>query len=97
LVMPEDLEYILVTNEAIKEDQFKEFPEEEIQEMLEANNNTLKLTDRDDLQAAIENAGYGWFNEEPYTAIFVYKSGNRKEIRTFSEKYVPNLIKEHFK
>jgi ABC-2 type transport system permease protein len=97
LVMPEDLEYILVTNEAIKEDQFKEFPEAEIQETLEANENTLKLTDRDDLQAAIENAGYGWFNEEPYTAIFVYKSGNRKEIRTFSEKHVPDFIKEHFK
>jgi ABC-2 type transport system permease protein len=97
MVMPEDLEYILVTNKAIKEDQFKEFPETEIQEMVEANTKTLKLTDKDDIQAAIENAGFGWFNEEPYTAIFVYKSGNHKEIRTFSEKYVPDFIKEHFK
>lgn len=97
LVMPEDLEYILVTNEAIKEDQFKEFPEAEIHEMVEANNKTLRLTDKNDIQAAIENAGYGWFNEEPYTAIFVYKSGNHKEIRTFSEKHVPDIIKEHFK
>lgn len=96
IVTPDDIEYIVVTNESIKEEQFKEYPEEEILDRIMSDKNALKLSDHDQIRAAIEKAGYGWFNEQPYTAIFVYKTGNHKEIRTFSEKNVPEFIKKYF-
>jgi ABC-2 type transport system permease protein len=97
MVTPEDIDYIVVTNESIKEDQFKEYPEEEITNRIMNDKNALKLSEHNEVLAAIENAGYGWFNEAPYTAIFVYKTRNHKEIRTFSDKDVPAFIKEYFK
>jgi ABC-2 type transport system permease protein len=96
LVTPSDLDYIIVTNDVIRQEEFKEYPEKDILDKIISNKNSFKITNQDQLQAAIENAGYGWFNEEPYTAVFVYKNANYKEIRTFSEKYVPDFIKEHF-
>ena len=96
-VTADDLDYIVVTNEVIQQEELKEYPEPEILEKIISNNNAFKITEHDQLQAAIENAGYGWFNEEPYTAVFVYKNGNYKEIRSFNEKYVPDFIREHFK
>lgn len=97
LVTPEDIEYIVVSNDSIKEEQFKEYPEEEIINRIINDKNALKLRERNQVLSAIESAGYGWFNESPYTAIFVYKNGNYKEIRTFSDKNVPDFIREHFK
>lgn len=97
MVTPDDVDYILVTNESIKEEQHKEFFEQEIFEMVEGDHNTVKVTDKQEIEVALENAGFGWFNEEPYLAIFVYKDGTYKEIRTFSEKHVPSFIKEHFR
>ncbi|MCM3121799.1 MULTISPECIES: DUF6449 domain-containing protein [Bacillaceae] len=97
IVTPKDLDYIVVTNESIKSDQFKEYQEEELLNRILNDGNTLKITNDDQLRAAIEKAGYGWFNEEPYTAVFVYKKGNHKEIRTFSSKDVPTFIKQYFK
>lgn len=96
LVTADDLDYIVVTNDIIEQEELEEYPEPEILEKIITNKNALKITEHDQLQASIESAGYGWFNEEPYTAVFVYKNGNYKEIRTFSEKYVPDFIKEHF-
>jgi ABC-2 type transport system permease protein len=97
MVAPEDIDYIIVSNDMIKEEQFKEYPEEEITNRIMNDKNALKLSDRNHVLSAIENAGYGWFNESPYTAIFVYKNGNYKEIRTFSDKHVPDFIREYFK
>ncbi|MBT2661366.1 DUF6449 domain-containing protein [Bacillus sp. ISL-45] len=97
IVTPDDIDYIVVTNDSIEQEQFKEYPEEEIINRIMNDKNTLKLIEHDQVLSAIENAGYGWFNEAPYTAIFVYKTGNHKEIRTFSDKDVPPFIKEHFK
>jgi ABC-2 type transport system permease protein len=97
MVTPEDIEYIVVSNESIKEEQFKEYPEEEITNRIMNDRNALKLSDRDHVLSAIESAGHGWFNESPYTAIFVYKNGNYKEIRTFSDNHVPHFIREYFK
>ncbi|MBS8264298.1 multidrug ABC transporter permease [Mesobacillus boroniphilus] len=97
IVTPDDIDYIVVTNDSIEQEQFKEYPEEEIVNRIMNDKNALKLNNHDQVLAAIENAGYGWFNEAPYTAIFVYKMGNYKEIRTFSDKDVPAFIKEHFK
>ncbi|WNF21086.1 DUF6449 domain-containing protein [Mesobacillus jeotgali] len=97
MVTPEDIEYIVVSNESIKEEQFKEYPEEEITNRIMNDRNALKLSDRDHVLSAIESAGHGWFNESPYTAIFVYKNGNYKEIRTFSDNHVPDFIREYFK
>lgn len=97
LLTPDDIDYIVVTNDSIKEEQFKEYPEEEIINRILNDKNAIKLSDHDQVLASIENAGYGWFNEEPYTAIFVYKTNNHKEIRTFSDKNVPEFIKKHFK
>lgn len=97
LVTADDLDYIVVTNEVIQQEELKEYPEPEILEKIISNNKALKITEHNQLQSAIENAGYGWFNEEPYTAVFVYKNGNYKEIRSFSEKYVPDFIRKHFK
>ncbi|WLR56966.1 DUF6449 domain-containing protein [Mesobacillus subterraneus] len=97
MVTPDDIDYIAVINEPIKEEQFKEYPEEEIIHRILNDKNALKLSEHDQLLSSIENAGYGWFNEAPYTAIFVYKAGNHKEIRTFSNKDVPAFIKDYFK
>ncbi|WP_079509199.1 DUF6449 domain-containing protein [Mesobacillus jeotgali] len=98
IVTPEDLEYIAVTDESIKYNQFRENPQEELLKRIIDDQNTLKITDRDQLQSAIEKAGYDdWSNEEPYTAIFVYKNQDQKEIRTFSTKHVPGFIKQYFK
>ena len=96
LVTPSDLDYIVVTNDVIRQEEFKEYPEQDILDKIISNKNSFKITNQDQLQAANENAGYGWFNEEPKTALFVYKNANYKEIRTFNEKYVPDFIKEHF-
>lgn len=96
MVTPEDIDYIIVINESIKEEQFKEYPEEEIINRIMNDKNALKLSEHDQVLSAIENAGYGWFNEAPYTAIFVYKTGNHKEIRTFTDKDVPEFIKEYY-
>jgi len=96
-ITADDLDYIVVTNEVIQQEELKEYPEPEILEKIISNKNAFKITEHDQLQAAIENAGYGWINEEPYTAVFVYKNGNYKEIRSFNEKYVPDFIREHFK
>jgi ABC-2 type transport system permease protein len=97
IVTPDDIEYIVVTNDSVEQEQFKEYPEEEIINRIMNDKNALKLSEHDQLLSAIENAGYGWFNEAPYTAIFVYKAGKHKEIRTFSDKDVPAFIKEYFK
>ena len=97
MITPDDVDYILVTNGSIKEEQHKELFEQEIFEMVEGDPNTVKITDKKEIEVAFENAGFGWFNEEPYLAIFVYKDGAYKEIRTFSEKHVPSFIKEHFR
>ncbi|RSD25450.1 DUF6449 domain-containing protein [Mesobacillus subterraneus] len=96
MVMPEDLEYILVTDERIKPDEFKEYPEEEIMNKILNDQDNLKIEDGAQIKIAMEKAGYGWFNETPYTAIFVYKNNSQREIRTFTEKDVPVFIKEHF-
>jgi ABC-2 type transport system permease protein len=97
MVTTEDVDYIIVTDEVIKEEDFKEYPEPEILEKILNNKKSLKVTEKGQIQAALETAGYGWFNEQPFTAVFVYKNGSHKEIRTFSEKHVPDFIKEHFK
>lgn len=96
MVTPDDIESIIVINESIKEEQFKEYPEEEIINRITNDKNALKLSEHDQVLSAIENAGYGWFNEAPYTAIFVYKTGNHREIRTFTDKDVPEFIKEYY-
>lgn len=96
MITPDDIEYIVVTNDSIEKEQFKEYPEEEIINQIMLDKNALKLKDPDHVLSAMENAGYGWFNEAPYTAIFVYKIGNIKEVRTFSEKDVPDFIREYF-
>lgn len=97
VVTPNDLEYIVVTNEAVEADQFKEYQEEELVDRILKAENTLKITDDDQLRASIEKAGYGWYNEEPYNAVFVYKTGNHKEIRTFSDEDVPAFIEQNFR
>lgn len=97
VVTPDDIDYIVVTNDLIEQEQFMEYPEERIMNRIMQDKNTLKLSEREQVLSAIENAGYGWFNEAPYTAIFVYKNGNYKEIRTFSEDHVPGFIREFFK
>ncbi|CAM4018583.1 DUF6449 domain-containing protein [Mesobacillus thioparans] len=97
MVTPEDLEYIVVTNESIKADEFKEYQDEEFMNRILKGKNTLKITDDDKMGAAIQKAGYDWYNEEPYTAVFVYKTGNLKEIRTFSDRDVPAYIEQYFK
>jgi len=96
IVTPDDIDHIVVTNDSIEQEQFKEYPEEEIINRIMNDESALKLSEHDQVLSAIENAGYGWFNEAPYTAIFVYKTGNHKEIRSFSDKDVPAFIKEHF-
>ncbi len=97
IVTPDDIDHIVVTNVSIEQEQFKEFHEEELINRIMNDENALKISDYDQVFSAIKNAGYGLFNEEPYTAIFVYKTGNHKEIRTFSDKDVPAFIKGHFK
>ncbi|MBT2641305.1 multidrug ABC transporter permease [Bacillus sp. ISL-41] len=97
IVTPDDIDHIVVTNDSIEQEQFKEFHEEEIINRIMNDENALKISEHDQVLSAIKNAGYGLFNEEPYTAIFVYKTGSHKEIRTFSGKDVPAFIKEHFK
>lgn len=96
MVTPEDIDYIVVSNDSIEEEQFKEYPEEEITNRIMNDKNALKLSERNQVLSAIESAGYGWFNEVPYTAIFVYKNGSYKEIRTFSDNKVPGFIRDHF-
>jgi ABC-2 type transport system permease protein len=96
IVTPDDIDYIVVSNDSIEEEQLKEYPEEVILNRILNDKNALRLSEHDQVLSAIENAGYGWFNEAPYTAIFVYKTGNHKEIRTFSDKDVPDFIKEYF-
>lgn len=97
MVSAEDIDYIMVINESFKEEDIKGNPEYEISERILTNKNAIKLTDKAQIQSAMENADYGWFGEEQYMAVFVYKTGSQKEIRSFSEKHVPDFIAQHFK
>lgn len=97
MVTSDDVEYILVTDEMISKEELNKYPENELVERLLSSKNTIKLTDKNQIETALDNAGYGWFDQEPYTAVFVYAKGDYKEIRTFNDKYVPEFIKEHFK
>lgn len=97
MVTSEDLDYIVVTNETFTEEDLKLDPEREVMERILSDKNALKITNHSQLKTAMENAGYAWFGEEPYVAVFVYKNANYRELRSFSGKYAPEFVVEHFK
>ncbi len=54
IVTPDDIDYIVVTNDSIEQEQFKEYPEEEIINRIMNDKQALKLSEHDQVLSAIE-------------------------------------------
>ncbi|WP_207789210.1 DUF6449 domain-containing protein [Neobacillus terrae] len=67
-------------------------PEREA-ERIQKDPQTLKITDPDQMNEAINSASVG---RKEYLCVFTYKGGNFHEIFYFDDKHVPGFIKEHF-
>ncbi|RHW38098.1 multidrug ABC transporter permease [Neobacillus notoginsengisoli] len=97
-IMPKDINYILVSKNFADTADWRDKgdPEEWLIRPLEKDSETLKIKNKEQIQAALDQAGYDWYQGGDYMALFVYKQSNTKEIRTFSEKNAPGFIKTHF-
>ncbi|WP_042357194.1 DUF6449 domain-containing protein [Bacillus rubiinfantis] len=61
---------------------------------LEAKRNSLKLTDKTQMQQLLDSASAGYSKE--YKVIFYYKIGGYYEIMSFDEEHAPDFVKQHY-
>ncbi|MEH7107893.1 DUF6449 domain-containing protein [Bacillus sp. JJ1764] len=90
LVTADDISSILVTKGDYADKDY-----DLVKKEVEESGNVLKITDKDQIQEALNQAGTG--NDQEYTAVFCYNSGQYYDVWSFDEAHVPDFIKEHFK
>ncbi|WP_026573609.1 DUF6449 domain-containing protein [Bacillus sp. UNC438CL73TsuS30] len=86
-----DISKILV----VKKDYSNAFDSEEPIPQLEKDKNSLKSTNKQQIELALQRAGS--HPKKDYTVVFYYKRGNYKEVLFFDEAHVPDFVKEHFR
>ncbi|TDK58613.1 multidrug ABC transporter permease [Bacillus salipaludis] len=101
LTKKKQLERVTITNKdiskilVVKKDYSHAFETEEPIEKLEKDNNSLKSTNKQEIELALQRAGS--HPQKDYTVVFYYKKGNYKEVLFFDEAHAPDFVKEHFK
>jgi ABC-2 type transport system permease protein len=94
IVTADDIDYILVSR--IDEKYPNEPYDIDISKEVEKDPNKLKVTDKKQIELALETAVVG--KTHKYIAIMYYKnSGNYSEVFYYNEEHAPDFIKEHFK
>lgn len=91
-LMADDISYILVakTNPEI----YNSNSESELAQLIEQQQNRLKINTVSEIETAIDNAQIGWGGE--YSAAFYYKDSRDVDIKSFSGEHIPGFILDHF-
>jgi ABC-2 type transport system permease protein len=86
-----------ISKVVVAKGEFSPMDSEEVKRKVEQNGDSLKITDKEQIDRALETAGGNYEEQYSYVAVFYYNNGEDYEVLYFDEEHVPDFVRSHFK
>ncbi|MFH7819783.1 DUF6449 domain-containing protein [Neobacillus thermocopriae] len=86
-----------ISKVVVAKGEFSPMDLEEVKRKVEQNGDSLTITDKEQIEHALETAGGNYRDQYSYAAVFYYNNGDDDEVLYFDEAHVPDFVRSHFK